>query len=96
MMDKDDLRRTATGASSMSTAASGGNKISPRLIVIGVLVAMALIFFFRNGEQTKLDFLFITTHNKTRWLVIVSMAIGAVLDRVASGWFRRRKAAKNS
>ena len=100
MMDKNDLHKTATGEQGSKWSRGGQNApggsrgLSPVLIAWLVILAVSVIFFFRNGEQTKLDFLFITTHNKTRWLVIVCIAIGVVLDRLFSMWWHRRRRAK--
>ena len=95
MMDKDDLHKTATGErGGGASAASGRNGVSPVLVAWLVIVAVSAIFFFRNGEPTKLDFMFVTTHNKTRWLVITCIAIGVILDRLFTMWWRRRRRIK--
>jgi len=98
MMNNDPTKSTSGQGSKWkgngNSAESGGRNLSPTLIAFGVLVLAAVILFFRNGQTTKLDFLFFTTENKTRWLVITCIAIGIVLDRLFSMWWRRRRRAK--
>lgn len=97
MMDKDEVskfNRAVRGSNPIEAANSGDNKVNPALIAWLVVVAACLIFFFRNSQQTELDFLFFTTHNKTRWLVIVCIALGVALDRLGSMVWRRHKRAK--
>ena len=99
MMNNDPTKSSAGQQSSKwkgdgNSAESGGRRLSPTLIAFVVLAVAAVILFFRNGQTTKLDFLFITTENKTRWLVITCIAIGVVLDRLFSMWWRRRRRAK--
>jgi len=92
MMDKDDFRRNQA-----ATEAPPGflGKLNASLIAWLVILAFGLIFFFRNSEKTKLDFLFFTSHNKTRWLVITCIGLGVLLDRLFTIWWRRRRAARN-
>ena len=95
MMDKDDLHRVSTGVRGGSAAPEGfRGKLNATLIAWLVILAAAVIFFFRNSEKTKLDFLFFTAHNKTRWLVIACIFLGVVLDRMFTIWWRRRRRAK--
>ncbi len=99
MMNNDPTKSTAGQEGSKwkgggHSAESGGRRLSPTLIALVAVVVVAVILFFRNGQTTKLDFLFITTENKTRWLVITCIAIGVVLDRLFSMWWRRRRRAK--
>lgn len=85
MRDRNDLGRV------QGDGGTSGRTVSPVLVAWLVIAAVAVIFFLRNGENTKLDFLFITTHNKTRWLVITCIALGVVLDRLFVMWWRRRR-----
>jgi hypothetical protein len=95
MMDKDDLRRTATGARGGTEAPEGfRSRMNASLIAWLIILAAAAIFFFRNSQRTELDFLFFKSLNKTRWLVIVCIGIGILLDRFFSIWWRRRRRAK--
>lgn len=97
MMDKDDISKfnRSVGRDPAEAANNGDNKINPVLIAWIVVAAACLIFFFRNSQQTELDFLFFKTHNKTRWLVIVCIGLGIALDRLGSMIWRKRKQAKN-
>ena len=97
MMDRDDVSKfnnRVAGRDPAEAASNGDNKVSPALIAFGIVLAAALIFFFRNSQQTELDFLFFKVHNKTRWLVIVCILIGGLLDRLFTLMWRRHKRSK--
>lgn len=68
--------------------------MSPALIGLLVVVAVCAIFFVRNPDEVGLDFMFWETTTTVRWLIIVSIGLGILLDRFASMMWRRRKKRK--
>ena len=78
------------------TAAPAGIKTGPNIALIAALViaAIAVIFFFQNGEYTSVDFLIFEKRTTIRWSILMAALLGAVIDRLAISWWRRRKSAK--
>jgi uncharacterized integral membrane protein len=62
-----------------------------RLIGFIAAVVLGVIFFFQNDQTAELNFLFFSTESKTRWLVIVCIAVGVVADRLFTMWWHKRK-----
>lgn len=86
----DDVQRGA-GASAAAQQRSG---MSPAVIVFGVLAAVGLIFFLGNGSQTEFHFLVWEWTTTVRWMILLSILLGVVLDRTFSFWRRRRRKRK--
>ena len=63
---------------------------SPTLVGLAILIALGVAFFFQNGNETSIHFLFFQKDAKTRWAIIVAVGIGIAIDRVFSMWWRRR------
>ncbi len=66
-----------------------------RWAAANTLLALLLIFFFRNGDYTEIDFLFFEKRTTKRWSIIVAVLLGIALDRLVGFWWRRRKRQKN-
>jgi uncharacterized integral membrane protein len=77
-----------------ASAASGGSVISPAIIGFLVVAALAVIFFLKNSHTVELDFIFFDHVTTVRWLIIISLVLGVLLDRTASIMWRRRKKRK--
>lgn len=66
--------------------------LSPSLIALIALGILAVIFILQNGSKKEVSFLMLDVRAPV-WLVIVlSMVVGVVLDRLFGFWWRRRKA----
>jgi len=89
-MTFDDVSKD-TNERPPATAKSGGNGPSPALIGLAIAVALAVVFFFQNGEHTRIDFLFFERRTTIRFSIIVAVALGILVDRLFSIWWRRRK-----
>ncbi len=89
MMEGNDrrLRNGEPGAS----AASGQSGISPALIGFVVVAVVAVIFVLQNREKTQIDFLFFEVNARVWTSLAVAVALGVILDRLFSAWWRRRK-----
>ena len=84
-IDKNTNEKSPTGA------ASGTKGPSPAIIGLIVAVALAVIFFFQNGERTSIDFLFFESRTKIRFALIVAVVLGIAADRLFTIWWRRRR-----
>ncbi len=78
-----------------NNAASGRSGPNISLIIAIAVLALLLIFFFRNGDYTEIDFLFFEKRTTKRWSIIVAVLLGIALDRLVGFWWRRRKRQKN-
>lgn len=70
------------------------SNMSPAIIVFGVLALVGLFFFLGNGETTQFHFLFWDWTTTVRWMILVSLLLGIVIDRSFAFWWRRRKKRK--
>ena len=64
---------------------------SPTLIGLAIVIALGIAFFFQNGNPTSIHFLFFQKTAKTRWAIIVAVALGIAIDRIFEMWWRRRR-----
>jgi uncharacterized integral membrane protein len=48
----------------------------------------------KNSTAVELDFIFFDHVTTVRWLIIISLVLGVLLDRMASMMWRRRKKRK--
>jgi hypothetical protein len=78
-------------SSERQPVASGRNGPSATLVLLAILVAAGVAFFFQNSNQTTIHFLFFQKDAKTRWAIIVAVALGIAIDRIFSMWWRRRR-----
>ena len=89
-MTYDDLNRD-TNERAPSSAASGRSGPSAALIGFAVVAVLGIVFFFQNGDRTEIDFLFFENRTTVRFSIIIAIAIGVLLDRLFSIWWRRRR-----
>lgn len=69
----------------------GSSGPSAALILSGVLAALVVIFVVQNANGVPVKFLWIDQELKL-WVVIVgSLVIGALLDRLVTVWRRRSR-----
>lgn len=62
-----------------------------KLIALAIVVAALAVFFFQNGDDAPVEFLWIDG-SWPLWLVIgISVLAGVVLDRLASWQWRRAR-----
>jgi uncharacterized integral membrane protein len=77
-------------SSERQPVATPGKGPSATLIGLAIVIALGVAFFFQNGNQTSIHFLFFQKDAKTRWAIIVAVVIGIAIDRIFSMWWRRR------
>jgi uncharacterized integral membrane protein len=70
--------------------ASGRNGPSIALIAFLLVAAYVIAFFFRNSRETEVDYVFGETDTTLRWALLLAVALGVVLDRLVTSWWRRR------
>jgi hypothetical protein len=68
------------------------------LIAGGAVALLALAFWFQNGgrKDTEVDFLIFEKFTTVRWVVLISLILGVLLDRFGSMWWRRRREKKQA
>ena len=87
-MMNDESRTPSEG---QGTAASGRNGPNVTLIVLGIVIALSVIFFLLNSRKMNVDFLVFEKTTTVRWTILVAVLLGIAIDRVFSIWWRRRK-----
>jgi hypothetical protein len=51
----------------------------------------AVVFLLLNDEKQDVSFVFFTVKTRLIWLILLSMALGAVLATFGPRWWRGRK-----
>ncbi len=69
---------------------------SPTLILLALLIAAGVAFFFQNSHSTTIHFLFFEKDAKTRWAIIVAVVLGIAIDRIFTIWWRHRRRQLNN
>lgn len=78
------------------SAESGFDAPSLKLILLLLIVIAMAIFFFQNGQDAHVDFLWMDG-SWPIWLVIgISVAAGIVIDRLFTWQWRRARRRKQS
>lgn len=65
--------------------------ISPALIAFAIIVVLAVIFVVQNGVKAEIKFLFVERSTPVWVAIAIAIAIGVLLDRLLSVWWRRRR-----
>jgi uncharacterized integral membrane protein len=66
-------------------------KVYARLIVLALVVAYAIAFILENGKHVSVHFVFATTRVSIVWLILLSLALGAIGGILLSQLERRRR-----
>jgi uncharacterized integral membrane protein len=85
MYERRDPERPADGQSERTG-------VSPTLIALGIVAIVAVIFIAQNNDSRDVDFLFFEVNTRVWVALLVAMAIGALLDRLRTVWWRRPRA----
>lgn len=67
--------------------------ISPTLIALVVIAALAVVFVLQNGTSTQIDYVGLNFEAPLWVVVALAIAVGIALDRLFSMWWRRRRRA---
>ncbi|HUP73826.1 MAG TPA: LapA family protein [Acidimicrobiales bacterium] len=60
-----------------------------RLIAVGVLVVVLLAFVIDNTQSVRVGFVFFERNPPLIWILVVTAAVGAAIDRLVR-WRRNR------
>lgn len=77
--------------SNSTNASAGRNGPNVALIISGILIVAAVIFFLANGKSVEVNFLGFHKETTVRWSIIVAIVLGIVIDRLFGIWWRRRR-----
>ena len=66
-----------------------------KLVVIGIVALFAILFIVLNTHDTKIDFVFGTTHVSVIWVILLSIALGFALGALLPQLRRRRRGRKS-
>jgi uncharacterized integral membrane protein len=66
-------------------------KVYARLIALALVVAYAIAFILENGKHVSVHFVFVTTKVSIVWLILLSLALGAIGGILLSQLERRRR-----
>lgn len=61
-----------------------------KLVLWAALAVYAIVFLLMNSERQDVSFVFFTVRTRLIWLILLSMAIGAVLALAGPRWWRSR------
>jgi len=70
---------------------SGPGGLSWKAIVLGALAIYALLLLILNSKQVSVSFVFFSAQTRKVWLVLLSMALGALVVWLVPHWRRRRR-----
>lgn len=71
--------------------ASGRNGPALGLIAFAVVAVLTVVFVLQNGNRATLSFLWFEGESRVWFVILVSIVIGAALDRLFGLWWRRRR-----
>ena len=66
-------------------------KVYARLIALALILAYAIAFILENGKHVSVHFVFATTKVSIVWLILLSLALGAIGGILLSQLERRRR-----
>jgi uncharacterized integral membrane protein len=61
------------------------------LVILVVFVVVAAIFIIQNSDKATIRFLFISVTTRIWAGFLIALALGVVLDRLFTMWWRRRQ-----
>jgi uncharacterized integral membrane protein len=64
---------------------------SATLVGLAIVVALLVVFFLQNSRSLKIKFLFFDKTTTIRWSLLIAVVLGALLDRIFTLWWRRRR-----
>ena len=74
-----------------SSPQRGDKDIPWRLVLWGAVAVYAVIFLLLNADRQDVNFVFFTVRTRQIWLILISMALGAVLASILPRWWRSRR-----
>ena len=71
-------------------------KVYARLIVLALVIAYVIAFILENGDHVAVHFVLGTTRLSIVWLILLSLAPGAIVGILLAQLDRRRRARRNT
>lgn len=62
-----------------------------RLLVVGIVIVVAVIFMAQNNDRVELNFLFISVDARLWVGLLLTLVLGAILGQVVEKLWERRK-----
>ena len=73
---------------------SGRNGPGLGLIALGIVAVLAVVFVLQNSGKGEVRFLWMESEVRVWLAIVVSIVLGALLDRLGVMFWRRRKKAR--
>ena len=67
-------------------------KVYGRIVVLAIVVAYVIAFIIENSKHVSVHFVFSTTRVSIVWLILLSLALGAIGGILLAQLDRRRRA----
>jgi len=67
-------------------------KVYARILVLAIVIAYVIAFILENGKHVSVHFVFATTRVSIVWLILLSLALGAIGGILLAQLDRRRRA----
>jgi uncharacterized integral membrane protein len=67
------------------------NKEIARLVGFGIALVLLIAFVIGNSASVRVDFIVFHTHASLIWVILISAALGILVDRLIIAVGRRRK-----
>lgn len=74
----------------VGSSGSGGGIPRWKLVLWGAVAVYTVAFLLLNSSKQEVSFVFFSVNTRLIWLILLSMALGAVLGRVGPRWWRGR------
>jgi uncharacterized integral membrane protein len=71
-------------------------RVYARLIALALVIAYVIAFILENGNHVAVHFVFATTRVSIVWLILLSLALGAVGGILLAQLDRRRRARRHT
>jgi uncharacterized integral membrane protein len=71
-------------------------RVSPSLVIGLVALVLAIIFIVQNTDSHPVTFLFWDGDTSTWVVIVIALILGALIDRIATWAWHRRRARHNS
>jgi uncharacterized integral membrane protein len=62
-----------------------------KLVLWAIIAVYAVAFLLLNSSKQEVSFVFFTVNTRLIWLILLSMALGAVLASILPRWWRSRR-----
>jgi uncharacterized integral membrane protein len=89
LRDDDPMSDDRRSRDAVPEPSRGGPPVG--LIAFAAMIVLTVLFILQNREFSQIDFLVVEVESRQWVIILVSIAIGVVLDRLFLRWWRRRR-----